>query len=219
MAVKLITGIQNWVGLSTDTKPTTTTTIGSGFWETDLGHNWLYNGSSWVRAFPSIDVNAHGGLIMVSHFEHETHAGDMWSAANMETLASGSVSSILLETPGSAVASYHLIISLHSSAAGTLVFAEGEGGTVGTAITPQNNNRIIAGSSSLISLSNTTAGTVETVLAYVAIGAGSPAGKIGGDLNGANPWILEHEMRYSLQFTCSAATNVAWNLYFVEEEA
>ena len=48
MTVTLVTVIQRWIGLSTDTKPTPTH-IGSTFYETNTGQNWIWDGTSWVE--------------------------------------------------------------------------------------------------------------------------------------------------------------------------
>jgi len=218
MAVKFIAAIQTFSGLEGDTKPTTAA-VGSLFYETDSGHTYRWDTSTWNLTFPSVDAQAHGAIITIDHLGHEVHHAHHFTATNAEVLASGSVSSILLETPGSAVATICMMVMLNSSGAGTLLFAEGEVGTVGTVITPQNNHRPTAGSSTMISLTNTAAPTVGTVLEYSVIGTSSPSSKLGGGREGQNEWILEHEMRYSLQFTSSAATNVAWNLFWVEELA
>jgi len=47
MTVALIRAIQNFVGLSTDTKPTAPPT-GSTFLETDSGATYVYDGSAWA---------------------------------------------------------------------------------------------------------------------------------------------------------------------------
>ena len=48
MAVKLVTSIQKWIGLSTDTKPTPDK-IGSTFFETNTGQEFIWNGSNWIE--------------------------------------------------------------------------------------------------------------------------------------------------------------------------
>lgn len=48
MSVKLVTGCQKWIGLSTDTKPTPDM-VGSTFYETNTGEGFLWNGSEWVE--------------------------------------------------------------------------------------------------------------------------------------------------------------------------
>ncbi len=40
--------VTNYIGLSTDTKPSTSVKTGSMFLETDTGASYLYNGSAWV---------------------------------------------------------------------------------------------------------------------------------------------------------------------------
>jgi len=48
MAVKMVTTIQRWIGLSTDDKPTPDL-VGSTFYETNTGQAWVWNGSNWVE--------------------------------------------------------------------------------------------------------------------------------------------------------------------------
>jgi hypothetical protein len=38
-----------YLGLSTDTKPTEKTDIGTTFFETDTGKTFIYTGSAWVQ--------------------------------------------------------------------------------------------------------------------------------------------------------------------------
>ena len=219
MAVKKIAAIDRYSGLEADIKPTGATLVGSTFQETDTGNVFAWNGSTWISTFPSIDVHAHGALVTVSHLMHEVHEAHNFTGANAESMASGSVSSILFETPGSAVSTIHMLVNFGSTGAGTLIFAEGEVGTAGTLITPQNNHRPTGGSSDLITISNTAAATVGTVLEYAVIGTAAPPTKIGGQFEGGNEWILNHSTRYLLQFTSSAATSVSWGLSWIEEPA
>ena len=48
MTVYLVTTIQRWQGLSTDTKPTEAP-VGSTFWETNTGQGFIWDGSNWVE--------------------------------------------------------------------------------------------------------------------------------------------------------------------------
>ena len=48
MAVTLVTVIQRWIGLDSDTKPTPSHT-GSTFYELNTGQEWLWDGSNWVE--------------------------------------------------------------------------------------------------------------------------------------------------------------------------
>jgi hypothetical protein len=86
MAVLMITNIKNFIGLSTDTKPTTEVPPGSTFWAYDTGTMFkTYDGTNW-RAYSensvvqpgSIDLNqaantydlftATGGSVYVEYF-------------------------------------------------------------------------------------------------------------------------------------------------------
>jgi hypothetical protein len=55
MTVFLETTIQRWVGLSTDTKPTSPPT-GSTFYEANTGYSYKYNGYAWLP----VDILADG---------------------------------------------------------------------------------------------------------------------------------------------------------------
>ena len=49
MAVKFMATIKRWIGLSTDTKPTTVP-VGSKFFEYDTRKTFLtYDGTNWIR--------------------------------------------------------------------------------------------------------------------------------------------------------------------------
>jgi hypothetical protein len=48
MAVTLVTSIKNFIGLSTDTKPTDAP-AGSDFFETNTGHKFIFDGTNWVE--------------------------------------------------------------------------------------------------------------------------------------------------------------------------
>lgn len=49
MTVVRTTTIQNFLGLSSDTKPTADVPAGSRFWETDTGLLYRYDGSAWAE--------------------------------------------------------------------------------------------------------------------------------------------------------------------------
>ena len=49
MTVKLITTIQRWEGLSSDTKPSSDVREGSTFHEIDTGKKFIYQVDDWVR--------------------------------------------------------------------------------------------------------------------------------------------------------------------------
>ena len=216
MAIKLITAIQRYSGLEADTKPTAGVAVGSTFWETDVGHAFFYDGTSWTHASPSVDMDAHGAQVIVDHTEHAVHAGELFTATFAETLSSGSASVMLFETPGSAVASVHFEGTIETSASGTLIFTKIPNATVGTIVIAYNNNQRIAGSSETSITSNGAVTTVGNILQHGVTGGGASS-KIGGQIQGHNEWETTADARYLLQFTSSAATNVAWNLFFIEE--
>ena len=216
MAVKYIAAIKIYSGLSTDSKPTTGVPVGSTFWETDEGHAYAYNGSAWSYIFPLVDIIT-GALVSVDELHHEIHDGEHFSATFAETIGSGSASVLLLETPGSAVAEIHFVADLESSAAGTLIFSETPNATVGTAVTAYNNKRT-SGTSALTTVTSSGAVTTTgTILGNMVVGAGGAGNKVGGESGARNEWILNNDARYLLQYTASAASNVAWNVLWYEE--
>lgn len=58
MAVKKIATIQRWLGLSTDTKPTSAD-VGSTFLDINTGIRWIYNNYAWVpeSVLPETTIN------------------------------------------------------------------------------------------------------------------------------------------------------------------
>jgi len=52
MAVKLVTTIQRWIGVSTDAKPVSAP-VGSTFYEPDTGRSWIWDGQSWKEDIAS----------------------------------------------------------------------------------------------------------------------------------------------------------------------
>ncbi len=217
MAVKLINAIHRYSGLAADIKPTAGVAVGSTFWETDDGHTFFYDGANWTFTYPSVDVDAHGAQVIVDHTEHAVHIGKLFTATFAETLSSGSASVMLFETPGSAVVSVHFEGTLDTSASGTLIFTEIPNATVGTVVTAYNNSRAIGGSSDVSVTSNGAVTTTGNILQNSVTGGGASS-KIGGQIAGHNEWETDADARYLLRFTASAATNVAWNLFFIEEE-
>lgn len=49
MTVSLVTTIQRWEGLSTDTKPSSDVREGSTFHEIDTGQKFIYQVNDWVK--------------------------------------------------------------------------------------------------------------------------------------------------------------------------
>lgn len=45
----MVTTIKNYIGLSTDSKPTTDTPPGSIFRELNTGQRWIWDGSNWIE--------------------------------------------------------------------------------------------------------------------------------------------------------------------------
>ena len=47
MSVNLIDRPEEYIGLSSDTKPTSNITVGSTFFETDTSNVYIFNGTAW----------------------------------------------------------------------------------------------------------------------------------------------------------------------------
>lgn len=216
MAVKFISAHHRYSGLSTDSKPTGKP-VGSTFRETDSGASFCYDGTSWNADFPLVDGSVHGALATIDIVHYEVHEGDHFTATYTEDLASGSASNILIETPGSATATIHFIGSIATEAAGSLQFTETPNATVGTAVIGYNNNRPVGGSAELSITQNGAVTTAGTILGTGYLGGGTGS-KFGGETGLRNEWILNHSTRYLLQFVSSAASIVAWNLFWYEED-
>ncbi len=216
MAVKLITTIHRYSGLEADTKPTAGVAVGSTFFETDSGANNQYDGSDWFQIFPQIDGSFTGALIEIDVIHNKVHKGVHYTATYAETIGSGSASILLFETPGSATATIHFLATVDTSASGTLIWTKIPNATVGTAVFAQNNNQDIGGSSELSITHTGAVTTTGTILENHAPGAGGASGKVGGESGLRNEWLLDHDARYLLQFTSSAASNVAWNALWYE---
>jgi len=56
MTVSLVTTIQRWIGLSTDTKPSSEVKVGSTFYELDTGQPFIWDGDAWVEDLTLINA-------------------------------------------------------------------------------------------------------------------------------------------------------------------
>ena len=216
MAVKFIAAHHRYSGLSTDSKPTSKP-VGSKFRETDTGKSFDYDGTTWNPAFPLIDGSVHGAQATMDIVHYEIHEGDHYTAPYKESIGSGSLSTILIETPASASTISHFVFVISTSAAGSLEFRKESDGTAGTAITPENNNQVLGGTANTTISHNGAATSAGTLLecAYLGGGASSKSGGAGGS---RIEWELDQSAKYILEFVSSAASVVAWNLFWYEED-
>lgn len=86
------TTINRWIGLSTDTKPTTDVPVGSTFYEYDTFRLFIYNGSTWIdKQNCSFPLMVSRGLVTghtsVNKFGHapsgiQTTTTDIWARAD-----------------------------------------------------------------------------------------------------------------------------------------
>ena len=49
MTVQLVSSIQRWIGLDSDTKPASPEFVGSTFYEHNTGKGWIWDGTYWVE--------------------------------------------------------------------------------------------------------------------------------------------------------------------------
>ena len=216
MAVKFIAGHHRYSGLSTDTKPTAPP-VGSTFKETDSGKSYAWDGTSWNIDFPVIDGLYTGVIATIDVSHYEIHEGDHYHATYTETLASGSASNVMMQTPASAIADVHFFATLSTSAAGSINFQEGPNATAGTVVTIYNSKRMSGNTAETIVTQNGAITSAGTILSTGYTGGGA-SGKVGGETGLRNEWILNHSTRYILQFVSSAASVVCWNLFWYEED-
>ncbi len=73
MAIQMMSTIQRWEGLSTDTKPAAPTFVGSTFYETDTGRTYLWNGVLWV-IMPVHILNVQGGAYTIQDLMEQFQA-------------------------------------------------------------------------------------------------------------------------------------------------
>ena len=214
MAVELLRAINNYIGLSTDVKPTADIDSGSVFTETDTAEDYKFNGTSWFLSSPRRDRST-AVQMSIDYAHHEAHEGSMYHAHTSAAGGSATKATISFTTPNTAKW-FHVVFFYRSNVEAT--FTMGEGATVtavsGTDYKARNRNRNIADASTAISAGSaggatfvTTGGTVTsfgTTVDFDHFGAGQ---KTGGESRSSNEWILKKNTTYAFEVESQAATS------------
>ena len=214
MAVELLRAINNYIGLSTDVKPTADIDTGSVFTESDTGEDFKFNGTSWFRSSPRRDRST-AVQMSIDYAHHEAHEGSMYHAHVSAAGGAATKATISFTTPNTAKW-FHVVFFYRSNV--EALFTMGEGATVtaasGTDYKARNRNRNIADASTAISAGSaggatfvTEGGTVTnfgTVIDGDHFGSGQKTG--GGD-RASNEWVLKQNTTYAFEIESQAATS------------
>ena len=111
MAVILITRAQDYIGLSSDTKPTVGVLAGSEFYETDSGATYIYDGSAWnirvdlgpFRATKTVTFTGAAGLGAIGTVSYFTVTGQVlivYIVGFCTTDLVGATGTLVLGVPG-----------------------------------------------------------------------------------------------------------------------
>lgn len=233
MTVQLLEYINHYLGLSSDSKPTSGILKGSTFTETDTGLVYKFDGSSWFPAgdiITGIDfVSGKSGvdastesLQVVDYEHHEIHSGSHYHIADVEDLSINNVFDMQFTTPNITKWS-HLTFKLDTEAETLWYIYEGVViVTPGTTITPLNNNRnstntsgnTIAGilNTSVANANSDTTVAGATIISHGIIGAG----RSGGSASRENELILKQNTIYSLRAIASAAGYISFTVEWYE---
>lgn len=164
---------------------------------------------TFLKVASKIDNNT-GTNIGISFPHHEQHEGDHYNITDFMTLGSGGTASFIINTPVSGKEMHITWSSESSGPAEMIVYRNGSvTGTVGTSITPLNNNEMS---------SNVSQGTFEYNPTIVDFGtrmqgyawgdADVPARALGGDSREDDELILGTNMFYIYHFISKEAANV-----------
>ena len=140
MAIQLLRAVNNYIGLSSDSKPTTDIDIGSTFTESDTSEVYVFDGTGWFIREGRIDQST-ASLMVVDYAHHEIHSGSSFLMNDVFTLAINAVVDIRITTPNTAKWA-HFVMEFDTSSEFEFYFYETAViSTVGTAFTPINRNR------------------------------------------------------------------------------
>ena len=213
--------VNNYTGLSTDTKPTTAggqnMLNGSRFREVDTEKVWHYlkSNDTWYLSSPRLDKSTHT-LQTIEYEHHEIHSGSSFVAHfdNTTTNNNDHRSVIAFTTPDNAKWA-HLMITVIASSPAEFYILE-DPATIdlneGNEITIFNRNRNSMTTSTMLSLENpAVAGlattfiegeiagaqlTGGTVIEHALLAGGEGPKAIGGVNRGSQEWVLKQGKTY-----------------------
>lgn len=194
MSVYRTATTQNFVCLSSDTKPTTGVVAGSLCREVDTGAEFIYNGSDW--------------------FSTGAVRGNRYTASHSVSVGTGTAVTVLFTAATTTTCYTRLCYSIESSNAITGTFSETPNASNGTAIAAYNTCRAITASANA-SIEHTCASyqSVGSVLVNHAVGGTA------GIFNGGSrqEWTLATSGEYLWRFAAAnAATTVNLNIFWEE---
>ena len=162
-------------------------------------------------------IGVYGDRRGIDAVHERIHEGIVFNANFAETLASGSVSSIMITKP--ATSDIHLTMSLESSGAGTWTWSKLPNATGGSVIVSNNHKAssttvdpMLGGIRSTPTV--TSSGTVLEPHVVGSTGVGQTSSGSGGLIR--NEWVMDETAatKYLIQFTASAATNLSYNITY-----
>ncbi len=225
MTVQLLRVINNYIGLSGDTKPTTDIEIGSVFTETDTSEEYKFDGTGWFVDRPRIDASTEAQMVVL-YEHHEIHSGSHFLMNESFDIASGDVIDIRITTPPLVTSTKepHLILSFDTEVEYEFWFYEVVVITnAGTAFTPINSNRNSVKASILAidviensSLANANADTDVSGATTIWHGMTGAGRQQGGSASGRNELILKHDTIYGFRALAKAAGWIHGEMHWYE---
>jgi hypothetical protein len=145
------------------------------------------------------------------------HEGLVFTATYAETIGSGSTSSVMITKP--AASDIHMTMSVESSGAGTWTWSTLPNATGGSTIVSNNHKASSTTVDPMLGgiTSGPTVTSAGTILERHVIGStGVGQSSSGGAGLVRNEWVMDETAatKHLIQFTASAATNIAYNITY-----
>ena len=152
-----------------------------------------YNGTKWREV--RIDTSTRS-LQTIEYEHHEIHSGSHFYLGSYFSLANAATSTILAVVPNVEKVP-HLIFELGGTQGTTFQIYEDAGGSGGTPLSSENNNRASANTSSVVLSANVSITTAGTLFYAQSVGAG----RTGGSIQRAKELVLKADTGYLFLFT------------------
>ena len=205
MAVAKTGRIDTYVGLSTDTKPTSNVQTGSTFLETNTGAEFVYNGSAWTIFQPKIDTTVKATRV-IDIVHAEIHAQDYWETVYAETVGTATAVTVMWTAP-STTTRVHFFPAVQASNSVTVTFSEAPNASGGSTITAYNADRNATGTATTIIVSAVTYTSAGTVLDRFQLGGSNAAqSKSGGEGGSRQEWIFASSGTYLIRAVADNAS-------------
>jgi len=201
----LLRAINQYVGTSGDTKPTSGIPAGSTFYVTDYESTYIYDGSAWKDDYTTT----------IDFISCHIKKGDGFGITYTVSIGTATAATIMLTTPSSGTArmdDFTIDIEANNAISGTL--SETPNGSGGAAVTPINHNRRSADTSDMTVVSAITFTSAGTVMQNFSTGSsgGNPVSDSGGATKLSKTWDLGYETVYLIKLSAdNASTRVVIN--------